>query len=178
WYPRSGSADFRTNIRIEDYTTNASSGGVFGYSNYDETRTALRTSVTVRGTVHTIKIGAEYEANAYVGSSHGGLVIRSSDSLYEWFEGYLMTDVHNRVPTLFAQDSWEVTPRLRLNAGLRWESQHISGGAPARTVPMELAPRLSVVFQPGEPGAERLFASAGRFYEQVRPLTAEWGNGT
>ena len=63
WYPRSGSADFRTNIRIEDYTTNASSGGVFGYSNYDETRTALRTSVTVRGTVHTIKIGAEYEAN-------------------------------------------------------------------------------------------------------------------
>src|SRR2546426_10573023 len=71
-----------------------------------------------------------------------------------------------------------VTPRLRLNAGLRWESQHISGGGPAGTVPMELAPRLSVVFQPGEPGAERLFASAGRFYEQVRPLSAEWWNGT
>jgi len=178
FYPRSGSTDFRTNVRVEDYTTNVSSGGVFGYSNYLETRTAIRAGVTVLGSVHTIKIGAEYEANAYVGTSHGGLVAREADSLYEWFEGSLVSDVRNRVPTLFAQDSWEVTPRLRLNAGLRWESQHISGAGPARTVPGELAPRLGVVFQPGEPGAERLFASAGRFYEQVRPLSAEWWNGT
>jgi hypothetical protein len=178
WYPRSGSTDFRSNIRVEDYVTNASSGGVFGYSNYLETRTAVRTGVTLLGTQHTIKMGAEYEVNAYVGSSHGGLVAREADSLYEWFEGYLLTDVRNRVPTLYVQDSWEVTPRLRLNAGLRWESQHISGTGPARTVPGELAPRLGVVFQPAEPGAERLFASAGRFYEQVPPLSAEWWNST
>ena len=179
WYPRLGSTDFTTNIRVEDYTTNASSGGVFGYDDFHETRTALRTGVTVRGAVHTIKIGAEYEVTAYVGNSHGGLVARESDSLYEWFEGYLVTDVRNRVPTLYAQDSWEVTPRLRLNAGLRWESQHLSGSVgPARTVPMELAPRLGVVFQPSDPGAERLFASAGRFYEQVPPLSAEWWNST
>jgi hypothetical protein len=179
FYPRSGSTDFRSNIRVDDYTTNASSGGVFGYSNYLETRTAVRTGVTVLSTLHTIKIGAEYEVNAYVGNSHGGLVTRESDSLYEWFEGYLVTDVRNRVPTLYAQDSWEVTPRFRLNAGLRWESQHMSGKVgPARTVPMELAPRLGVVFQPSEPGTERLFASAGRFYEQVPPLSAEWWNST
>jgi len=177
WYPRSGSTDFSSNVRIDDYTTNATSGGIAGYSDFRETRTALRTAVTARGAGHTIKLGAEYESNAYVGSTQGGVVLRSADSVYEWFNGYNVDDVRNRVPTLYAQDSWEATPRLRINAGLRWESQRISGEGPARVVPSELAPRLGVVFQPGEPGAARLFASAGRFYEQVPPLSAQWWNG-
>ena len=126
---------------------------------------------------HTIKLGAEYEANAFSGESQGSWVTRISDSLYEW--GYVPLTFHlkNQVPTLYAQDAWEATPRLRLSAGLRWESQHLSGrSGPARTVAMEFAPRLGVVFQPGEPGAARISASAGRFYEQVPPLAEIFWN--
>jgi hypothetical protein len=178
FFPRSGATDLTDILRLDDYTTNASSGGPGGYSSFRETRTALRTNVTVWRAAHTIKIGAEYEANAYAGIVHGSLLIRISDTLYDWSEAYLLSHVQNRVPTFYAQDAWEVTRRLRLSAGLRWESQHMTGRVgPPRTVPMELAPRLGVVFQVGEPGAARLFASAGRFYEQVPPLSEIWWNG-
>jgi len=178
FFPRSGATGWPEVMRLDDYTTNASSGGPGGYSSFHEARTALRTGVTVWRTGHTIKVGAEYEANAYTGVIHGGLLIVVSDSLYDLGEAYLQSRVQNRVPTLYAQDAWEVTRRLRISAGLRWESQHMSGQVgPARTVPTELAPRLGVVLQLGEPGDARLFASAGRFYEQVPPLSEIWWNG-
>jgi hypothetical protein len=63
--------------------------------------------------------------------------------------------------------------------GLRWEAQYISGNAgPNRTVPRELAPRLGAVYAPGEAGTQRLFASAGRFYEQVVPYSVSVWNGS
>lgn len=178
FFPRSGSTDPTAIMRLEDYTTNVSSGGVGGYSRIRETRTALRAAVTLWRTAHTIKLGAEYEANTYDGIVHGGVVSRIDDTLYDWYEAYLQSRVQNLVPTFYAQDVWEVTRRLRLSAGLRWESQHMTGQAgPARTVPTELAPRLGVVLQLGKPGDARLFASAGRFYEQVPPISEVWWNG-
>jgi len=92
--------------------------------------------------------------------------------VYVWFENYGHEHVRNRVPTVYVEDAWEVSPRFRVSAGLRWESQHMTGdvGA-ARTIANELAPRLGLVYELGASGSQRLFASAGRFYEQI-PLWA------
>lgn len=179
FFPRSGTTDPTAIMRFEDYTTGVSSGGVGGFNRFREVRTAVRTGVTVWRTAHTIKIGAEYEANAYTGIVHGGQVSRDSVNHYNWYEAYLVSDVQNHVPTLYAQDSWEVTPHLRFNIGLRWESQHMSGKVgPARIVATQLAPRLGAVLEPGEAGESRVFASAGRFYEQVPPISEIWWNGS
>jgi len=38
-----------------------------------------------------------------------------------------MATVHNRIPSLFAQDSWLVNEKLRVNVGLRWDGQFLVG---------------------------------------------------
>jgi len=91
------------------------------------------------------------------------------------------------VPTAYVQDSWEIAPRLRLNAGLRWEGQYIGAPSGGRVVTIsdEWAPRVGVIWQPGTLGTHKLSASAGRFYEQLplwsvvlltMPLTSVFGS--
>ena len=178
---RSGATDdlaLLTQVNDErDSGTLVSTGGLGFYDFRHETHTAIRAAATLWRGPHTLKVGAEYESNRTSEVVHGSVVTREADSLYDWWETFLHSDVHNRVPTLFGQDSWEVTPRVRLDAGLRWESQHISGAGPTRIVPIELAPRLGIVLQLGTPGTARLFGSAGRFFEQVPALSAIWWNG-
>ena len=62
--PRSGSTSPSELARVDDFTANLSSGG-FGYSEQSrESRTALRIATTLLRSTHTIKFGAEYEANS------------------------------------------------------------------------------------------------------------------
>jgi hypothetical protein len=125
-----------------------------------------------------MKFGAEYEANEFEQDILISQITRSSDSVYEWAEQPLAARVRNRVPTLYAQDAWEVTPRVRVSAGLRWEAQYLSGDSgPSRTIGSQFAPRLGFVYQPGELGSQRLFASAGRFFEQIRAFGQIFWNG-
>ena len=176
--PRSRTTASASLARLDDFTTNVSSGG-FGYSeDADESRTGARVSLTLPRGLHTVKLGAEYEANTFSSNLVFSLVSRLDENTYEWVEQRSMGRVRNKVPTLYAQDAWEVSRRFRVNAGLRWESQYLSGDAgPSRTIGSELSPRVGIVYQPGHLGSQRLFASAGRFYEQVRPLGQIVWNG-
>ena len=165
--------------RIDDFTTNSSSGG-FGYSeSAEESRTGARVSLTLPRGAHTLKLGAEYEDNTFSSDLVFSQVSRGAEDAYEWVELRTSGRVHNRVPTLYAQDTWEASERLRISAGLRWEAQYLSGAAgPSRTIGAEFAPRLGIVYQLGEVGSQRVFASAGRFFEQVKPLGQIVWNGS
>jgi len=179
YFPTSGSTSLAEVTRIDDYTTNTSSGGIGGYERPRTSRTAVRIAMTLLRSAHAVKVGAEYEDNGFSEAAGASSVSRIDDSTYVWFEFPLSARVHNRVPTLYAEDAWELTRRLRLSAGLRWEAQHLSGAVgPARTIATELAPRLGVVYQLGELGSQRLFASGGRFFEQVKPSTLNFWNGS
>jgi hypothetical protein len=128
---------------------------------------------------HAVKFGVELEDNLYSDSGTFSLISRTADSVYDWGENYGFERVHNRVPTLYAEDAWEVNRRVRVSAGVRWEAQHMTSDVgPARTIASEIAPRLGVVYEPGKLGSQRLFASAGRFYEQVAPLAVIFWNST
>jgi hypothetical protein len=129
---------------------------------------------------HELKAGVEYrdsrlDARLY---SEGLEVHPDYWLLSPW---RIAGTVHTRVPSVFIQDSWQATERLTVNVGLRWEQEAIVGsdGKVAQYLTGEWQPRLGFVFQPGDPGSQRISGSAGRFYQSVPlyPLTLYFVDG-
>ena len=69
----------------------------------------------------------------------------------------------------FAQDSWRIGGNLTINAGLRYEEQHLydASGNPAITLTGEWSPRIGAVWDPLRNGKSKVFASYGRYYQSI-----------
>ena len=159
------------------------SGGFGGNDRNRQGRTGAQASATLLAGSHTVKIGTEYESNTLSdqldegNGQRGGFLYQgqTGDSLlpWEWDRYYGTANVANRILTTYVQDSWGLTTRLRLNAGLRWEGQWWEGtsGKIVQSISDQFAPRFGLVFSPGRLGSQKFFMSAGRFFEQV-PLEA------
>ena len=169
-------SDPATLARVDDAVGNTASG------NYGESqvirmaRTAGQASLTVSAGSHLIRLGAEYEANTLAFDLLYSVVTRTLDSAglpaYYWNVTTQHARGHISIPTVYVEDAWELSPRLRLNFGLRGEAQFLSGDTGiARWIAPELAPRLGLVFEPGELGVQKVYASVGRFYEQMPMFT-------
>jgi hypothetical protein len=125
---------------------------------------------------HEVKAGVEYQENRVdskwrwrTPDGKDGWVTQDGDSLYWSSNFFYDADIGTRVPSVFLQDSWQATRRWRVNAGLRWDGYYSidSGGNVAEKVVDGIQPRIGAVFQPGRLGSQKIFASYGRFYEQV-----------
>ena len=171
--PRTGpTTDLVALAMFVNHVTNTASGSRGGWGLSRMARTAGQASVTVLAGRHVVKVGAEYEANTLAYDQRVSQVFLDLDStgtpVYSWLHNFMHSRDQNAIPTVYAQDSWEVTPRLRVNLGVRAEGQFMSGDTGvAFWIAPEIAPRLGVVFQPGELGAQKVYASVGRFHEQV-----------
>jgi outer membrane receptor protein involved in Fe transport len=66
----------------------------------------------------------------------------------------------------YIQDTWRVTPRFTINAGVRYDEEEIirSDGVTAFTMEEQWAPRLGFTWDFVGDGSSKLYASAGRFY--------------
>ena len=177
----------REEPRIDDLVTGITSGGYGASNRIRLRRTAASLSATLGLGAHSVKLGAAYEDNFAdetfdVGLGElGGFIIRTSESSYTWQKALTVGRAHNRIPTLYLQDGWQANRRLRLNAGLRYEAQYLTGsdGKVAQSITGELQPRIGAIYLPGRLGSQRVFASWGRYYEQV-PLvlaTTSYGEG-
>jgi hypothetical protein len=171
--PRAGPlTDLIALARFDDHVANTSSGN-YGASQVGRlARTSGQASVTVVASSHLVKLGAAYEVNTYTMDNYWSFVQRDLDTagvpVYGWLQAPMHYRAQNAIPTVYAQDSWEVSPRLRVNLGVRAEGQFMSGDTGvAFWIAPEIAPRVGVVFQPGELGVQKVYASVGRFYEQV-----------
>lgn len=162
--------------QLRDFTTATMSGGL--YATYVDRmyRTAARIGTSWELGSHLVKVGGEFTLNEYDGDWELENVEKYADDFWTYWElaGGGTASVKSRVPSLYLQDSWAVSPRLRLNAGLRWESQYIVGsdGEVAQRILNEWQPRLGFVFQPGELGSQRIFGSYGRFYQDLPLMVA------
>jgi hypothetical protein len=138
---------------------------------------------------HTLKAGFEYEDNSdqQVFENMAGadgrtpsVVFHLADAFWfaTWSQRHLK--VHNRIPSVFFQDSWLVNERFRLNAGLRWEGQFLIGsdGKIAQRITDEWQPRLGFTYQVGEIGSQKIFGSYGRFYEQLPMMLSAFNHAT
>jgi carboxypeptidase family protein/TonB-dependent receptor-like protein len=175
--PRTGPVtDLVTLARLDDHVTNSASGD-YGTSNTSQAvRSSGQLSMTLLRGGHAVKLGVEYEDNGIRLNLRLSNVSKDTirdtagalDTIYGWFRGEARVHAHNYVPTVYLQDSWALSERLRLNLGLRWEGQFIAGDTGvARRFAAEWAPRLGVVFQPGALGFHKVYASFGRFYEEI-----------
>ena len=154
-----------------DVATGTYSGGYGESYDLHSVRTSARLSATLFSGRHTLKAGVEYEDNLadllWIPTLPGK--IQRIGEKYDVLYGALDCEPHNRVSTMYAQDSWQVNDRLRINAGLRWDGQFLIGAADslAQAITGQLQPRLGFVYQPGEVGEQKVYGSYGRYYQQM-----------
>jgi outer membrane receptor for ferrienterochelin and colicin len=67
----------------------------------------------------------------------------------------------------FAQDAWQVTRRLTVKAGVRWEQQEMNGTDTIYTFAGNWAPRLGFILDPTGSRRTKIFGSWGTFFEKI-----------
>lgn len=151
---------------------------------FDSRRRSARVDASWRLASHALKVGAEYEE--LYGDitididrrSAGGTITRVDIDKYDWHWNLQRNGRgNNKNRSLYLQDGWQLTPRLLVNAGVRWSLQDLSDAGTnsiysGYRVHDGLQPRFGVVYQPGTLGTQRAFASYARTVQQL-PV---WGH--
>jgi hypothetical protein len=145
------------------------SGGSAGWNNSISTEITFGLKGIWTCDRHTLKAGMEYRENKLDSDGVYSNITSYSDQRFDdWFFRYGGI-LKNRIPSLFIQDSWEVSRKFRLNFGLRWDGQFIvaPNGKVCQKILDQYAPRIGIVYQPGGSGSQKVFASLGRNYEDL-----------
>jgi len=69
--------------------------------------------------------------------------------------------------TLFAQDNWAPNKYVAINAGIRWEQQHVQGANVAYTFNDNWSPRLGISVDPWGNRKTKITANFGRYTESL-----------
>ena len=158
---------------FQDLETGIWSGGTGSAKDARTLRWTARLLGTVMLGAHTVKAGVEYEDNfldlSWLSTEPGVIFAVPSLGLYQTLIFDPVYEARNRVPTVYAQDSWRITDRLLVNLGVRWDGQYLiaAGDTVAQPISDQWQPRLGFTYQPGELGTQKIFGSYGRFYLQV-----------
>ncbi len=80
--------------------------------------------------------------------------------------------MHNRVPSVFVQDSWQVFRDLNIHIGVRLDGQLFVGtnGKVDQQIIGPIQPRVGFVFLPSDDGSQKLFGSFGRYIQELGTL--------
>ncbi|HEX3232656.1 MAG TPA: TonB-dependent receptor [Gemmatimonadales bacterium] len=180
----------RTEPTFWDVPAGTFEGGYGAFQKFSRKRESVRASFATTLGRHDVKTGVEYERNRYEELTNAsgepgspqGFIRKDNDTSYFLLHVKSNVSVRNRVPTAYLQDSWRVTDRLVLNAGLRWDAQYLTAatGESAQSFGGEWQPRLGISYALGRQGGHKVFGSLGRFYEQI-PLNLSlfyYNNGT
>ena len=113
---------------------------------------------------HDLMLGGAFIRRAYSGSSqsHPVQILRADGSLAEQidFTGAGQMSASDAEGSAFAQDHWTLTEQLGLDVGLRLTGQTLG-------TPLNVAPRLGLVYSPGTDGKTVVRAGFGVFYSHV-----------
>ncbi len=117
---------------------------------------------------HSLRAGLEYKVNGTDNRyENHGIGKENDSSYYEWYSTGYQT-IHNNIPSVFIHDTWQISRRVSLHAGIRWDGQDIIGsnGELAQTVTVPLQPRLGFTWLPDEEGTQKIFGSLGRYSQE------------
>jgi len=158
-----------------DHDTGTVSGGVYEKVDNTSATTAVAWSGTWLSGDHELKAGLEYRASRF-DFDQQALSLDRTDTVFV-INGVVGSGrVSTRLPSVFLQDSWRLSGRLRLNAGVRWDGQYLisSSGKVAQTILDQWQPRIGFTFQPGTPGMHQVTGSFGRFYHDIPTWPLFW----
>jgi len=160
----------RDEVYFVDLETGIGSGGGLGPRDaYTVQITADAKATYILGR-HMLKAGVAYRDDRLDFSEDFRYLERYSDSSYaEIRDRTAPGTVRNRIPSVFVQDSWRATDRIQVNAGMRWDGQYLVGsdGKVAQKILDQFQPRVGVIYQPGALGSQKIFATAGRYYQEL-----------
>jgi hypothetical protein len=161
---------------VIDQVDGTLSGGT-GIENFiDSRRRSASLGAAWRLGAHSIRAGALYEVLHMdqtldgTRSAAGGTIQRLDVDAWAWHSAGGTGRAENRAPSVFVQDAWQASPRLLINAGVRWSRQtvhNLSTGQVGFKVRDGLQPRIGLVFQPGRIGTQRVYVSYGRVANQI-----------
>lgn len=156
--------------------------------NYDRMQArSMATRLAQGAGHHLIKFGVDFEYMRYnsMRGYSGDVLYRESTDGSNFADyrnyGYLSgPDQANILPTLgwrtdsttiggFLQDSWSIMDKVTLNAGLRYDAQHLWSGDRelAMALPNQLSPRAGLIWDPTQAGHAKLFFNYARFYQSI-----------
>ena len=158
-----------------DDATKTMSGG-YGFRSYEFTR---QIGASLKGSfglgAHTLKTGLAYLDVSLDSDYRQRRIEKVDDTTYFKQDYSILGPVRHRDPSLFVQDSWQVSDRLCINGGLRWDPQFMldSDGNLAQKITNQWQPRIGMVYLLGALGEERITASFGRFFEDMQLSMSE-----
>ena len=94
--------------------------------------------------------------------------------------GQLKFNTTSKYHTVFAQDAWSPSKYVTINAGIRWEQQHVQGNNAAYTFNDNWSPRMGVSVDPWGNRKSKITANFGRYTEAlpldiaIRSLSSEY----
>ena len=173
----------RTDVTYVNLYNSELSGGMQMRFDHHTVRWATNVSTTVFAGGHELKVGAAYENIALdeewiVQTPDGrtGFLVRDAVDL--WHTITLLNDfeISHRLPSVYLQDSWRATDRLRVNAGIRWDGIYIVNpeGEVVQSIDDGFQPRAGFTYRLDEGGRQKVYGSYGRFYEQIPTVVSGW----
>jgi hypothetical protein len=118
---------------------------------------------------HTVKAGLGYRRPLVDNTNTYFRITKNSDTDYRMAHYDLSGKAWTHSLSAFVQDSWTVDRSWRILAGLRWDGQFVmaSNGELMMRILREIQPRVGIVFMPAGDETRKIFASAGRYQEDV-----------
>ena len=171
---------------VQTWTTG---GPGFMYQrNLDRMQTrSVATRVLHGAGTHVLKFGVDFEYMSYNSNRgySGGTLYRenTAGTSFNDLRQYSFLTAPDKATTLnnlewhvysttiggFIQDSWSIMDKVTLNAGVRYDAQHMFGGDKklAMALPNQISPRIGLIFDPTQSGHAKLFVNYARYYQSV-----------
>jgi len=154
-----------------DLTTSYAEGGFGSSTDRHAGRSSVGGTVGYQQDRNTWKAGGAYEDEYFRERLMLDQITRRAPQLY----AYVTLPDHEsrnhiRAPSLFVQDTWRMSRRVRIDAGLRWSAEYwmASGGSVGQHVSGQWQPRAGFSWVTGDASRASLFGSWGRFDQRTR----------
>lgn len=165
----------RTQPLMYDFVVNSISGGYGLLQDLRNRRMGTKFSVEKKWQKHNMKSGIYLELMTEnfkeFKFSNPGMITRISPAPEEFYTVLTFIVEGNPkkiLPTYYLQDRWDLSERLTINYGIRWDMQFYKSETydMKLNIPFQIQPRIGFIFQPGRKGEYKLFGSYGRYYAE------------